>query len=456
MKKIVLQVEEPLILDYRAGVSNEHDTLEYIPASRLRGALFEKLQNSLSIDKLESLFGFGRGRWTCAWPSSGDDGMVDRWRPLPKCPPQLPADTATDSPNISMKELAKFHWGSVDSLSLRLKEVQTEVHMSAGRHYQRQAHRDGALYARSAVSPGQHFIAYAEDPGNVLPIGPITWNLGTRHSANGRCAIQISSAPDDSIRNLDVGGDRIGEPDCHAIQLLSDVIVPGLYGGYQRGLDSDAFTRLSGCAVTVLAAYSSTKVVGGWSGLWKLPRESAIAIEAGSVWLVRCKDDDGWNAFADSCRTKGLGIRNEEGFGTIALNPSWLVFEKENDEYALRYKAIMSRNAPEAGLTKCKAYPGLSEAGPEVLSGLLNVATGSRPDCVKNEQDVRRWITIIARDPNATQEFLKQHNAVKAVIETDGVSPAWTRDAVLFYLSALDSGFTNKQPPPAGEQEGAV
>ncbi len=435
MKRIAFTVEEPLILDYRYGVSNEHDTMTYIPGSRVRGALYEALGRSFTPQQSEKLFGFASGRWTCAWPAGGENDD-SRWRPLPKCPPEGHGAVTKGTPIRG--------WGSIDGSALVHREVPTEVHMGLSRDYQRLAHRHGALYARTTISRGQKFIGYIEDPANILdqvlevsegPQNPptwssLTWNVGTRRSANGRCTIRVEKVAESAISAdcQNINGSRF------TMQLLSDAIIPGAMGGYCRGLDEDALAQLSGLpaeSITICDAYSSSRIVGGWSGQWNLPRDSAIAIEAGSVWVVQIHSRrDEWITFIDNAMTHGLGARGYEGFGTIAINPIWL-----NDS-PLTFKFQPHTTTTEIRRAVGSVHDPLAPHVPL----LLGLAQSDASQLTQGHMTtVRDWITYVSRDvtPDAVLDsrLLKTGNIVASI---KSMPPALQRDAALLYLSAVE------------------
>ncbi len=117
---------------------------------------------------------------------------------------------------------------------------------------------------------------------------------------------------------------------CEAFaQLISDAIVPGVRGGLIRGLDAIVFSGLlDEINVCVEAAASAPLDVFGWSGAWELPRQQAVAIASGSVYRIRCLDAARHIQFVAALRRmerEGIGIRRNEGFGWVAVNPSWLL-----------------------------------------------------------------------------------------------------------------------------------
>lgn len=424
MRKLCLKVLEPLILDHRPGVSNEHETLDYIPASRLRGAIFEALpQINPNLDP-EKLFDFEGPRWSDAWPASK---QFEPFRRLPRCP-----DEKGGLPNSR----ARNKWGQLETNALRPQIVKREMNMGVSRYYDRHSHRPGALYAREAISPGQRFVAYVDC--DDLPISSgLRLNLGTRRSANGRCLLSIDRHGDwdkithsayEDFRTLTNG---------IAIQLLSDAIVAGPFGGYQRGLDEVALTRLAGFPLTLHASYSAWKIVAGWSGAWNLPRESAVAIEAGSVWLVQAEDSHRGKLleFAGKLVKRGLGIRTYEGYGTVAINPPWLnLAEPENsDLFSLNFR--IEEFEGDFAPKEATPWPELGGISNRQLASLAVAAKGAAKKFEK-PPDVRPWISAVAKDPLVDVTELKGLTLTDE--ERSLVSKA-EKNAKVFFLCVLET-----------------
>ena len=441
MRKLCLKVLEPLILDHRPGVSNEHETLDYIPASRLRGALFEALPRlNAVIDAVidpETLFGFEGPRWTDAWPASGN---FEPFRRLPLCP------------NTLESKHRPLGWGQIENTSLRQQIIQREMNMGVSRYYHRHSHRPGALYAREAISPGQHFVAYVDS--NDLPLASeLKINVGTRRSANGRCLLTIEDGNHEDDQDWPgATGSRFDSfsilADSIAIQLLSDAIVPGPCGGYLRGLDACTFSTLAGITVELHASYSASKIVSGWSGKWNLPCESALAIQAGSVFLLQAEGNDfpALSQFAEDLVRRGLGIRTYEGFGTIAVNPPWLQLREDNGIYLLNFD--FEKTASESAHKPAKRWPGLD--GPNLpnqyLDSLLNDAKKLARDLRKRKDlpDIHFWISAVARDVPANFgeiDYLKNNSAAKLFLDEQRKEPR------LLFLHQLELALDQKSEP---------
>lgn len=58
--------------------------------------------------------------------------------------------------------------------------------------------------------------------------------------------------------------------------------------------------------------------VTGWSGLWGLPREDALAIGMGSVFVVRFEQEPDFGALL-RLQEEGIGERKAEGFGRVTV-----------------------------------------------------------------------------------------------------------------------------------------
>ena len=188
-------------------------------------------------------------------------------------------------------------------------------------HYERQANRTGALFSRRKIKAGTQFSGYLQSD-----VAAEDWNsvfdgecfLGKRRSAgNGRATCNLAVGPPPPWWGQAGGGEAV-------VQLMSDAVVRGPDGGYLRGLDTAAWSGLLGVPVNVKSAYSSFRPLKGWSASWGATREAAIAIDAGSCWLLTSSDACFGGTLAQAQHV-GIGIRRIEGFGWIAVNPPWLL-----------------------------------------------------------------------------------------------------------------------------------
>jgi CRISPR-associated protein Csx10 len=102
------------------------------------------------------------------------------------------------------------------------------------------------------------------------------------------------------------------------ITLLSDALVLDPLLRWRLRLDSDvlAAVGLPGATLTYQAA--TTRRVSGWNGLMRLPREDALAIGMGSVFLLSF-DREPDTAALLALQEHGIGERIDEGFGRIAV-----------------------------------------------------------------------------------------------------------------------------------------
>lgn len=375
MRELRITNLEPLILDPDTGISNERDTLDYIPASRLRGAFYAALPQIARGIQAADLLGYDGPRWSCAFPA--DNG----WQPLrprPRCSEKIKGRA---------DRWFKYNW---DGNPLEPATPKVEINMGLSRHYGRRAHRDTALYARSALSPGQQFVAWVDS--DLVSLGDYRMSIGTRHSVNGLCHVKVVEPANRPFKN-----NRNDQR--HILMLLSDAIVPGLHGGYMRGLDNEALTRELGCKAKVLAKYSSWHTVGAWSGTWGMPRESAVAIEAGSAWLVEADDLE----CLERCANEGIGVRRFEGYGWLELDPGYIQISDLNGIYDLVCPIDSAPSVEHPEQTHVH-WPSIEQMELGELEKILKDASKERlPD---DPAELKRKITTLTRAPNADPKDL--------------------------------------------------
>lgn len=350
--RIVLTLTEPLTLSAKPVVSNEIHTLQAIPATALRGAFAAELAIRGRSAEIPHWFGTAGPRWTPALPESphqttlvpmplslvvdkGDKpfhGAYAVFNTLAGPPPDGPIEYHTQTgillPDAQQR---RFQWSAIRSGWLELRNGTpvgvTHLHLDAtmhvGLHYGRQANREQVLFSRREIPAGTRFVAWVDDPANLTG-GIDRILLGKRRSA-GNGAATVEWIPSEYPWQ----GTPVTPSDLHAnVQFISDAIIPhSSSGGYLRGLGQQGWRTLANCDLELTASASAFRVIPTWSGAWGTPREQVLAISAGSVFRLKPKSPDSAPEFAAALNriaTEGVGIRRHEGYGWVAVNPSWL------------------------------------------------------------------------------------------------------------------------------------
>lgn len=65
--------------------------------------------------------------------------------------------------------------------------------------------------------------------------------------------------------------------------------------------------------------FTAPTIVSGWSAAWGLPKPTALAAVAGSVYVFRTQHIDSWSEALAAIEAHGLGDRREEGFGAVCI-----------------------------------------------------------------------------------------------------------------------------------------
>jgi len=243
-----------------------------------------------------------------------------------------------------------------NALPAAAASTSTRIDTHVGLRYDLQVQRGSALFSRESLEQGKEFYFYVTRlPEGYDQIDSIV--LGKRRSVDGGARLKWSSHPEPAF-HWDWDG-RLADEGLAYIQIMSPALVPGPNGGLLRGLSQGDFARLSGAAAEQLKVkgYSRFEQVTGWSGPWRLPKEPATAIAAGSCWRIRATDPAARGKLAAWLRqaeSDGIGLRREEGFGWIAVNPPWL---------AGTLDSAIGKGAPQvfAATAKPRPWPGFSE-----------------------------------------------------------------------------------------------
>lgn len=344
--RVTVNLEEPFCCSARPAVSNELQTTDYLPATSLRGGLAAELARNGRGDELGLWFGLGGPLFSNALPvledvplipmplclmrdkyDNGDfDGAFGVYNTLTRPIDELPRRTG---PHRHQWSRLKCPWLQVDAHGkiVGSTDIDYETAMHVGLHYGRQSVRGPALYSRSKIVPGTRFATWVWDANGVIKNPPKRLFLGKRRSAgNGAASLTWESGRWPWI---------IGTvPQPCVIQLVSDAILPCPdRGGFRLGLTDSDLQPIFGSEVKIKETCAATDSVGGWSSRWGLPRERAITVRAGSAYVLE-------NA-SQTPAVPTLGLRSNEGFGWLAVHPTWLCQAGK--------AAILTWNQPRSG-----------------------------------------------------------------------------------------------------------
>lgn len=343
--KLTIEFEEPYCCARKPLEGNETPSVPGVPATTLRGAIAKAMVLGGHRDLIGVWFGASGPRWMPAWPQK-DTGVTI---PTPLCYARDKAEEKKGIRNLFLElnpDAEPQQWepltepyfvlsgpplfGPKQPLD-RLPETQMHVAIE----YIRQSARSEALYSRSEIQPESKFVAWVEDrTGHIVSKEVLNRRiyLGKRSSAgSGRAALQAVESEIPWGAAAEKKFKPEGATQQIRFQLMTDTILPSPCGGYLRGLTAETLRHVLGgqVEVDVVRAFCDTQAVFGWSTHWGLPREQALALRAGSV----CE----FSVPAQQCPAimerlrNGIGIRRNEGFGVVSVNPNWLYKDLRTD-----------------------------------------------------------------------------------------------------------------------------
>ena len=364
---VELKANCPLALSSRHFVSNEIDTLDYIPGSTFRGAIANELSKEWGYDdtKFKEIFVDGKIKFgnlyllkdgkgfpiprsakTCKYLQGFyPHGVFDFLLPtvkykqakeiaLDKCPTcKAPLDAFDGFYNVGTGKRKKIE---------PAKRLITRTAIDD----RTQTAREGFLYSIATIEEDQEFygildadsdsvviegkeMKYKDIP--ILSEGENFWvGLGkTRGFGN----IEITGIEQlerifpleyvpGNLENRFNEFQRTLSPlniTGFSITLYSDAIIMDKFMRYKSCIDEtylkEAFNMDN---VECICAFNAVREILGWNAAWGLPKEKEVAIEKGSVFFFKC-DAEQKNTLdtLKQMEKEGVGLRREEGFGRV-------------------------------------------------------------------------------------------------------------------------------------------
>ena len=106
------------------------------------------------------------------------------------------------------------------------------------------------------------------------------------------------------------------------INLQSEAILTA-EDGWQRSmvLTERMLQDMAACdsELTCVRSFASYGYAGGWNAAWKLPKETELITNIGSVFVFHTPDIEPWLSALQELENIGIGNRREEGYGQITI-----------------------------------------------------------------------------------------------------------------------------------------
>jgi CRISPR-associated protein Csx10 len=224
---------------------------------------------------------------------------------------------------------------------------------------------DGHLYARHELEAGVAYRGHLAGDHPWLRETREVW-LGGRTSTRGLATVQVSFGSD-AVPVVPASARADG---ALVVRLTSPAIIVDDAGRPTLDPVPEILRVLGmpGSAVEQTRCWTRPVRVGGWHAASGLPKPAEIAMELGSVLVLRFGEEPGAARLQRLAR-EGIGLRRIEGSGSVELNPApW-------------------RRAP---VGRVPAGEAAAEAGPSVLAAL-------REHGLLREETTVRWLVSRCR-----------------------------------------------------------
>lgn len=196
----------------------------------------------------------------------------------------------------------------------------------------------GALFAYDALDGGQWFggaicgdaadLAKLADGLGWTPNNPLTLSIGRSRSAEygGQARLELlDGAPRPWVSEIDAPQ----EPEGRLVLTLTSHLLPYPAGDgdgrvrfpvgeLARALGAAGVAREAGQLAASMRAFARVVLVGGFSGVWRMPRPQQTGLAAGSVFVFEGIELD--EAQRGAIERGAFGMRTGEGFGRVVAN----------------------------------------------------------------------------------------------------------------------------------------
>ncbi len=322
-------------------VGNDQVSEAYLPGSFLLGALADaymqhnhlKNENTHEDAQFRAMFLHGAVRFGHAYPVKNDQVYFPAPFSIVK---EKDVNHFYDLAHAELDADIQTKGGMGEFVVLNGEEAQTcspdreiEYHHARPEDNRGLGHAkrsDGQFFQFDVLAPQQQFRA--EIIGNYAHLKEIqeliadtpTLFLGKSKTAQyGKCALTATLAKIDETANQISwkNGERL------VVTLASDMLLcneNGMMLPDPECFQAELSERLNvtKAQLKIEKIFLKTKQIGGFLGVWNMPKIQGTALAAGSVIVLLNKS--GQNLDVMALQTTSFGLRTEEGFGRIKLN----------------------------------------------------------------------------------------------------------------------------------------
>lgn len=355
--RMIVRLDEPLLIAQRASAGNQYDTQLFIPGSVILGAFAGMAAELCNLNEPTNYRDFVKmflrdgirfsmlypgyyaesslypsitaplGLMTCSVVPSEDlydgHGEYSAREPYecPKCGNRLePLDGF-----VLLRRLMPH--------KLNTKRT-SELHIRINEGSQRAS--KGDLYGYSAMSSGQYFVGELicsgeaiwkrlKDMAGITEKAPLNCRLGKARSRGyGQVTVWLERCDESPQTWTQIPFDQRVSDNSQIISLilLSDTIIPNSWGQQVVGFELNWLKSALGLGnVEILDAFARTRIVDSFNSTLGLPRWRDTALVAGSMaWIRLMRPPEDWAERMKKLELEGIGLRHNEGFGCIAFN----------------------------------------------------------------------------------------------------------------------------------------
>lgn len=359
--RLIVRLDEPLLIANRAPAGNQFDTRDAIPGSVILGALAERsaahndLTNAEVYSQFVSLFLRDNVVFPTLYPAHEISGDIYPSIPAPlgllTCSvmpfrekseghgiyPAVSVDgTEHKCPQCSQRLeplreyiLLKDTWPFTLATD-RSSELHIQIDEQSGRV------KEGQLYGYTVLNAGQYFVGelicadetswlLLKEMADIAEETDLHWRLGkARRRGYGKVTAWLERHDDKPSPWVQLPlSERVKSPkEMLSLTLLTDTIIMNSWGQQAAGFDKNWLEEVLGLGeLQIEDAYARTRIVDSFKTQLGLPRWRDTALVAGSVvWFRLQAPPDDWKERMEKLEIKGIGLRRNEGFGRIAFN----------------------------------------------------------------------------------------------------------------------------------------
>jgi len=363
--RVIVRLDEPVLVAGRAEAGNQYQTLPYIPGSVVLGVLANLAAQRCDLTDGDNYRDFVRLflrgavlfpslypahfqspnlfpaipaplvlRTCSAVPWEKEDeghGVYEAWDETAVCPickaGGLDGRLEPVTGFVVLRRRAPYTINPTEAVELHIQVDPARGRVEPGKLYGYRSLSAGQYFVGEMVCLGENSWQRLKEMTGIAEEAPLVWRLGkARRRGYGKATVWLERCDERPPLWIQLPLEErvkdVSPSMTVTMTLLTDCLMVNPWGQQARGFATEWLEEALGLGrLEIVVALARERVVDGFNAYFGMPRCRDVALAAGSAVKFRLlSPPTNWKGRLAELEIEGIGLRRNEGFGRVAFN----------------------------------------------------------------------------------------------------------------------------------------